>query len=218
MIGCRMRKERHMARVPLLVVALALSLLAVGPAAAQIATPDPEDLPRAAAPLGLAGVDLPTDEAAIASVFAALPATVGGERQETWITAPDRIQVPYGAADPAFGHPLVLGAISFAAGDFFPADFTAGDYVAMTLAGEEAEAASGGRDGDLAWVRAELSVGVGGEKSGTPAVSRTMHTLVWGAIDGGWVFTAIADTPERLDALVTAFVEACAAASATPAG
>jgi hypothetical protein len=45
-----------------------------------------------------------------------------------------------------------------------------------------------------------------------------MSTLAWGVVDGGWVFTAMADTPERLEALVVAFVTTGQAGNATPSG
>jgi hypothetical protein len=198
------------------VIALALTLLLGGwPAAARIATPDPASLPEATAPFGLAGVALPDSREAVEALLAGLPAAVDGEFQQPSIAAADRFQVPFGDPD-VLGYPMVIGAVAFAESDFFPHDFTAGDYVAMQLGSGERQLVDGGRDGDLAWLRAEIVAGAGGGKPGTPETQRTLHTLTWGAIDGGWMFTAVADTPARLEALVTAFV-AAAAGRATPA-
>lgn len=186
-------------------------------AGSQAATPGTVDLPEAEAPFGLATVALPADEAAVTACFEALPTTIDGAPQSAWILAADRIQVPYGEADPALGHLVVLAAISLAASDFFPPGFTPGDYVAMALATDEDGVATGGRDGDLVWVQAEVTVAAGGERPGTPEASRVMFTLTWGEVDGGWMFTAAADSPEHLEALVVAFVAAAGGEAATPA-
>ena len=203
-----------MRHLPLLA---ALILIAIVPleGATQVTTPDPEALPHATAPLGLTTVPLPDTMGEIETGFAALPPTIAGVAQGDWIEVSDRIQVPYGGEAPASGHPMVLAAISFEWSDFFPADFTAGDYVTMALATDEAESSAGGRDGELAWVRAEISVGVA-DKPGTPEVSGTLYTLSWGDIDGGLLYTASADSPERLEALVSAFVTTFGGSTATP--
>lgn len=185
--------------------------------AAQVATPDPTSLPEVPAPFGIEADHLPASREAIETRFAHLPETIAGERQQPWVVGSDRIQVFWGDADD-LGHPMQLGAIAFAEGDFFPPGFTAGDYVAMSLGTDEFAHMTGGRDGDVAWLLAEISIGVSGERPGTPAAQRTMSTLAWGVVDGGWVFTAMADTPERLEALVVAFVTTGQAGNATPTG
>lgn len=197
---------------------LALLLLLVGgmPVAAQDATPDPANLPHATAPFDLGGVVMPASPEAVEALFDLLPGSIDGQRQQPWITGGDRTQVPYGEAM-ALGHPMVLGAISFAEGDFFPPDFTAGDYVALSLATDELENVAGGREGDIAWIQGEVIVSMGVERTGTPAASQAMHTLAWGELDGGWIFTAIADSPDRLEALVAAFVQSAGGPVATPA-
>lgn len=204
-----------MRHLPLFVM---LILFAFGPpaGASQLSTPGPEGLPQEPAPFGLATLRLPNSEEKIETAFAALPQSVAGIPQSGQIETADRIQVPYGIEVPASGHRMVLSAIAFERSDFFPPDFTAGDYVAMVLATDDAESTVGARDGDLAWVRAEVSVGIG-DKPGTPEVIATLYTLAWGDIDGRWLFTAIADSPERLEALVSAFVAILGGAPATPA-
>jgi hypothetical protein len=198
-----------MTRLHLLIVALLVSLLAGGPAAAaQVATPDPTSLPEARAPFGLGGIALPGTPEEVEAVFGRLPPSVAGEQRQPWLTGVDRVQVPYGGEAAGIGHPMVLGAIDIARGDFFPPDFTAGDYVAMSLGSGEFGSVQGGRDGEIAWLQGEIVVASGGARPGTPAISTTMTTVAWGAIDRGWIFTAIADSPGRLEALVEAFVAA----------
>lgn len=202
-----------------LVLMLAVTLMfGSDSVAAQMATPDPASLPETPAPFGIEADQLPTRRDAIETRFAHLPATIAGERQQSWMRQGDRILVPYGSEQDGFGFPMQLGAIAFAEGDFFPPDFTAGDYVVMSLGTDQLANMAGGRDGDVAWVLAEISVGVGGERPGTPAAQRMMSTLAWGEVDGSWIFTAMADTPERLEALVVAFVTTGQTGNATPTG
>ena len=111
---------------------------------------------------------------------------------------------------------MVLAALSFPGGDFFPPDFTPGMFVAMASVTDDYDATSFGRDGDLVWIRAGTTAGVAGSKPGTPTVSQPMFTLAWGDIDSTWLFTAAAASPEGLDALVAAFVIAASGQSATP--
>ena len=199
-----------------LVFALVFVLGDATPITFQIATPDSAPLPDATAPPGLADVALPADAEAIADLFARLPETVAGEEQAAWVQATGRVLVPYGEEDPSFGHLLVLGAVSLEQSDFFPPGFSVRDYVANMLVTAEAGAIEGGRDGTLVWARAETTAGIGGERPGTPEVSRPLYTLVWGDPDGAWLFTAVADSPEDLDGLVNAFVHAANDHLATP--
>ena len=199
----------------LILVILAV-LMGTGSAFAQIATPGQADLPEASAPLGLGSVTLPDDEEGIEALFANLPNSVAGHHRNPLIRASDRILARYGPDDGMFGPTLVLGAISFERGDFFPAGFTPGDYVAMASQTDDTGATAFGRDGDLVWISTETTVGTGGDRPGTPAISEPLYTLAWGDIDGRWMFTAAASTPEGLDTLVTAFVATAQGQPATP--
>ena len=67
-----------------------------------------------------------------------------------------------------------------------------------------------GRDGDLVWIRWETTEAIDGEQTSTPEPSRTLYTLNRGRVGAPWLFGAAADTPQRLDALVAAFVDAAA--------
>lgn len=197
----------------LVMLAVVLFTLAAAPGAAQVSTPDVSALPQQEAPFGLSGSALPDDADAIEALFGRLPETVAGETARPLERQADRLLAAYGEADPMVGAPLMLGAISFADGDFFPTDFTAGVYVAMASSSSDTGAEGFGRDGDLAWLQATTTVSAEGDKPGTPVASRPLHTLAWGELDGGWLFTAAADTPEGLEALVEAFVAATEAES-----
>ena len=199
-----------------LVIAFVFVLGGASPSTFEIATPETAPLPDATAPHGLADVALPSDAEAISDLFARLPETVAGEEQADRVQATDRMLVPYGEEDPSFGHPLVLGAVSLEESGFFPPGFSVRDYVSGALATADTGAIEGGRDGTLVWVLAETTAGIGGERPGTPEVSRPLYTLVWGDLDGAWLFTAVADSPENLDALVTAFVRTVSNHLATP--
>lgn len=190
-------------------VLVLLAALAIGPlpVAAQVATPERDALGHASAPFGLASITLPTGETGIRATFAARPQAIDGLPRSTVVESADRIQITCGDEAPAVGYPMVIAAVSFERTDVFPPDVTPGAYVAMTLATEEHGAVEGGRDGRLAWVRAEITVGIA-TSPGTPDRVGLRHTLAWGEVDGAWPFTASADTPEQLDALVTGFVTA----------
>ena len=187
---------------------LLLTMLIVGaiPGTAQMATPDPANLPEENAPFGLAELTIPAGSIEVEAILDEMPATVAGLSQSERIERPDRTGVAYGDEIPAVGYPLEIVVISFERGDFFPGDFTAGDYVAMALATDDVGSTDGGRDGDIVWVRAEITVGIG-DRPGTPETIGTRYTVAWGDIDGGWLVVASADTPERLDTLMSAFVD-----------
>lgn len=183
---------------------------------AQIATPNVETLPDAAAPFALATVAMPACGLEIEALLTAMPSAVAGEQRRPLEQHVDRVQVQYGAINSPYGHPLMLAAVSFEDGDFFPPTFTAGMYVAMASATSDYESTGFGRDGNLVWIRAEPTLGVGGDKPGTPALSRTLYTLAWGNADSPWLFTALADSPEGLGALVMAFVASASTGASTP--
>ena len=198
------------------VIVLACTLVAPAVVHAQASTPELQ-LPTVMAPLGLGAVTLPDDAASIAELFARLPAAVANEpRTSPLEDETDRITASYGEVDPGFGPPLSLQVLDFTSGDFFPRDFTVADFVASAADTDDYDAVAFGQDGTLAWVQAETTAGVAGDKPGTPTVSRVIHTLAWGEATGSWLFTAAAFSPEGLDALVGAFVAAAENQLATP--
>ncbi len=193
-------------------LALALTLLLllasdVASRTAPEATPAVA-LPEAPAPGGLGRVQLPADRADITALFGRLPETIAGEpRAETDRRGPtDRLVVAYGADDPVLGPQLTLQALDLSSGAFFPADFTAGIFVASVASVPDYRIDAFGRDGDLVWVRASTTVSGEGDRPGTPISSRPLLTLSWGNTTSPWLFSATAPTPDDLDALVDAFV------------
>lgn len=200
---------------------LLLTILIVGaiPGTAQMATPDPANLPQEKAPFEIAELAIPAGSMEVEAILAEMPTTVAGLSRSERIERPDRTGIAYGDETPAVGYPLEIVVISFERGDFFPSDFTAGDYVAMALATDDVGSTDGGRDGDIAWVRAEISVGIG-DRPGTPEIIGMRYTMAWGEVDGGWMVIASADSPAGLDSLMSTFVEVAGNRDliATPAG
>ncbi len=191
---------------------VALVLLGVlvdpGPSYAQEASPGPSTLPTATAPLGLARVVLPSDALGISALFKRLPNVVASQTRAVAPERDDRLIVAYGLEDPGFGPPLSMQAMNFALGDFFPRSFTADDFVVAATGNADYGATTFGRDGTLVWVRAESTAGVSGDRPGTPTIRRAIFTLAWGETASPWLFSALSFTPEGLDALVTAFIDA----------
>ncbi|MBA2470668.1 MAG: hypothetical protein H0V37_14780 [Chloroflexia bacterium] len=190
-------------------LAIALSMAASMVNVAATGTPVPlGGLPDVLAPYGLGSVMLPADRDAIGAVFDALPEVIAGEGQSPRVSSVDRIVVSYGETDSRFGSPLMLTALSFADGDFFPSDFTAGDFVSMTSQTDDYEATAFGREGDLVWIQSETTVSIGADTLGTPDASRVLHTLAWGEAGSLWLFAATAGSPDGLAPLVAAFAAA----------
>ena len=182
------------------------------------ASPQADDLPPAPPPFGLADVALPNDPAAIRAFFERLPTSVAGQPRATPFirAAPDRLRASYGEDDPALGHPLWLQALDVSTGEFFPAGSTAGQVAAEWALDPEAGDVDGyGRDGSLVWFRT-VTTARAEEPGSEAAPERTLYGLQWGQADDPWLFGAGANTPQRLEALVAAFVVA-AAPAATPA-
>lgn len=187
-------------------------------AAATDATPAAINLPVVEAPFGLGAVALPTDRSAVEALFDRLPPEVNRQsRTATPDPSRDRVVASYGEPDWIFGPPLTLQALDLRAGDFFPSDFTAGQYVARARATTDQGVTSTGRDGDLVWVRAGTTWTVASDDPATPEIGRPAYTLAWGHVDSSWLFTAAADTPEGLEALVSAFVATAMGTLSTPA-
>jgi hypothetical protein len=205
-----------MRRLLVAVYLLSIAIVPV-PALAQEATPSLPALPEATAPLGLGTVTLPTSEAEIIELLASLPGDLGGAAKGGEPAQRDgRVVVTYGESDPSLGPTILLQAVDFTRSDFFPADYTAGAYVATASQNADYGGVAFGREGDLVWIRAESSVGVGDAGEGTPIVTVPLYTLAWGNADSNWLFSAASFSPETLEALVTTFVKAAGGTPATP--
>jgi hypothetical protein len=206
-----------MRRLVVVVFLLAVVLFPVS-AFAQEATPTLPALPEAIAPLGLGAVTLPTGETEIIALLASLPADLDGAPKSGEPAQRDgRVVVTYGESDPSLGPTILMQAVDFTRSDFFPPDFTAGAYVATASQGAESGGSAFGREGNLVWIYAESSVGVDDAGEGTPSVTLPLYTLAWGTPESNWLFSAASFSPETLEALVIAFVQAAGGAPATPA-
>lgn len=178
------------------------------------------EVPEAAAPHGLARIEWPSDAAGIEALFGRLPTRVANEARTGTPTEEraGRFVVAYGNDRSGLGPPLIIQAVDVSTGDFWPADWTADRVVHALAGGADWTVEAVGRDGDLVWIRWRTTAAIAGERSGTPEVGRTVYTLNWGRVGEPWLFGAAADTPERLDALVTAFVAAASVEATTTEG
>lgn len=193
-------------------------LLLMPAAAAGEATPPVPALPDEPAPYELGDAILPADREAVLALFATLPGELDGAAARPLEDAPDRVIAAWGEIDPGLGSPpLRLIAMSLAGSDFFPPGFTAGDYIALGCDSGGSEVIGCGQDGQLAWLQVQTTVGIAGEKPGTPDVVVPLHTLTWGTVDGRWLYSAAATTPEGVAAIVTAFLDVATMPAATPA-
>ena len=205
----------------LVAVALTLALvqlLDTAPAAgARQASPAAPDVPVATAPFGLGTVALPTTEAEIVALFTRLPTTIADEPRAA-LAGRDtgRLSVAYGRDEDGLGPPLVIQALDFTRGDFFPSDFTADQFVRTVARVPDYGTEAFGRDGSLYWVQATTTVGVAGDQPGTPTLSRPDFTLAWGEASSPWLFGVAATSPTGLAALVTAFVSLAGGLPASP--
>lgn len=197
-----------MRRASVTLALLALAALALPTGAYEYqATPAASALPDAEAPFELGSVILPDGPAGVAALFARLPDKVDGEpRSPTLGAEADRVVASYGVPDAMDSLLLSLQVLDFEKGDFFPRDFTVDQFVASVSENADYGTEAFGQDGALAWVRAESSAGVAGSRPGTPDSVRPIYTLAWGNVGSPLLFSAIAATPNGLEALVKAFV------------
>jgi hypothetical protein len=202
-----------------IVVAVLLLAGALGPAttSAQRATPEIEEIPVRTAPFGLSTVTLPQDKDAIVVLLKTVM-TAGNETRFANITVEqDRIVLTVANPEAGPGPSLMLQAVDLSAGDFFPADFTAADYVRLAARADDTGTVAYGRDGTIVWAQAESTAGVAGDNMATPAVMRPLYTLAWGYADSPWIFSVSAEDEIALESLVSAFVAAAGGIPGTPA-
>ena len=141
----------------------------------------------------------------------------GNETRFAGMTTEDaRITLTIGNPADQLGPSRMLQAVNLPAGDFFPADFTAADYVALAAEAKDTGTVAYGQDGRIAWIQAETTAGIAGDNPATPEITRPLFTLSWGYADSPWLFTASADSEAELTALVTAFVIAAGGTPAAP--
>lgn len=183
------------------------------------ATTPETGLPLANAPLGIGAVAWPSAKADVSALLSRLPPVVAGEQRgdrRGTDQQGDRYSAVYGDDAMGLGPPLAIQVVDVSTGDFWPADWTAERVVLALASGADWMVEAAGRDGDLVWIRWQTTVAMEGDRSKTPAASRSLYTLSWGQIGMPWLFSAAGDTPARLDALVAAFVTVAAAEAGIP--
>ena len=170
-----------------------------------LVAPDPLSLPKAVAPGGLGGVQLPEDDAGIASLFELLPTEVAGLVRSGQFEqgGPGERRATYGVTGGQDCSPLSLQARDLSTGDFFPPSWTADVFISFWSLGEDWEVEAVGRDGGLYWVQWNTTCSNDPSSEESP-----VYGISWGTGASLWVFLAQAGTPEELDALVAAFVAA----------
>jgi hypothetical protein len=199
-----------------IILAVVLLGTPISPAFAQQATPERPEIPQQTAPLGVATVTLPEEGPAIVSLFKEVMKTGEETRFAGMTVEEDRIRLTIGNPVAGVGPSQMLQAVNLPAGDFFPADFTAADYIALAAKSKDTGTVAYGQDGTVVWLVAGTTAGIAGDTPATPETVRPLYTMTWGDADSPWLFTASADSQDGLTALVTAFVSAASNAPATP--
>ena len=167
---------------------------------------DPMSMPGAPAPLGLARISLPNDDASIAALFDRLPPTLLDRERadENPSSTPTRINLSYGKTTPVGCGIVGFQANDVSTGDFYPAGWTAERVIAIFASGVDRGVQAFGRDGELFWVNWQTSCSV----SPSSSLADFMEMTTWGKVGSSWVFSASAQNTEGRGQLVAAFVEA----------
>jgi hypothetical protein len=207
---------RHILTTITLAVVLLGALVSPAATAARQATPAASPIPERTAPLGLGTIALPEDGPAIVALFKIVMREGNETRFAGMTTEKDRITLSIGNPADQLGPSRMLQAVNLPAGDFFPADFTAANYVALAARAKDTGTVAYGQDGVIVWIQAETTAGMAGDDPATPETTRPLYTLAWGNADSPWLFTASANSEAGLTALVTAFVTAAGSTAATP--
>ena len=143
-------------------IAFAVVLLGtlISPAFAQQATPERPEIPQQTAPLGVATVTLPEDGPAIVALFKEVMKTGEESRFAGMTVEEDRIRLTIGNPVAGVGPSQMLQAVNLPAGDFFPADFTAADYIALAAKTKDTGTVAYGQDGAVVWLVAGTTAGI----------------------------------------------------------
>lgn len=178
--------------------------------------PDLSVVPDRPAPGALGGVELPAQPEEIRAVLASMPESLVGEQRVEIPQLPEtasRYDFGYGQVvleGISMGPRLHLTVIDVQSGDFFPTNWTGPDVIAFRFGFSEDPQEEDdaffyevGRDGEVLWMFEESFMGAAGTSETQPTFS-----LIWAEADSKWLFGAVADTPEHLDLLVAAFIEA----------
>jgi len=165
--------------------------------------PDFETLPEILAPMGIGTVRWPSGPQDASALLEKLPDEISGHRltERQGAFGGFRSDFNYGE-DPITQEPvLVARVVDFTQEGFFPADTTAGNFLAFFSQGFDWEVLAAGREGSLGWVQIKTF-------SESLGVTRDVYGLLWGNAPSSLVFNAQADNPAELVAVVQAMVAA----------
>lgn len=173
-----------------------------------------DDLPPAAAPVGLGTIELPDDSAAVEELIARMPKTIAGLPRATELEhhTTDAHPAAYGPergpqGETTFTLYLVALDSTSPLNDWSPGT-TGRDVITFFASGIDWTVEGVGRDGQLGWVRWHREDLLPGTSA-----TRWTYSMAWADADSHWYFTASATAPEQLDALVDAFVETSSVAA-----
>ena len=159
-------------------------------------------------PWSIETIELPDDPETITAVFAAMPSEVDGVPLE--IVESD-VSFPAVSYQNGEGRSLRLSALSiaelreFAGEDMTTQEFLAGIADSGEIEDVESNLESSLDEPGLVWMAGSSPLTIDG-------TTTTQYVATWTRVDGAWMFTVVADTPEGLTALVHAFIEATRAA------
>jgi len=168
---------------------------------------DPEPL-SVEPPWSLETIEMPDDPETITAVFAAMPGEVDGVPLE--IVESD-VLFPAVSYQNGEGRSLRLSALSitslreFAGEDMTTREFLAGLADSGEIEDVESNLESSSGEPGLVWIAGSSPLTI-------DDTTTTEYVAAWTRVDGAWMFTVAADTPEGLTALVHAFIEATRAA------
>lgn len=165
-----------------------------------------KSLPQGTGPAGLRTGTLPDEADGVIAVLDRLPAEVAGMVRTLQFdqTSPYRYTAVSGETGPHVCSPLRLQARDISGGfALCPRDCTAEHFIAMLALGAGGEAVSAGRTGSFRWVQWSMAC-----RTSTSHRISSIFSLSWGHTGSQWVFSAQADTAEKLEVLVTAFMAA----------
>ena len=175
----------------------------VAPSSPQMEFPDFETLPQIAAPMEIGTVVWPSSVQDGSALLETLPDEISGHRltERQRGRSADRDEITFGE-DPETQQPVLAARVHYLTqGDFFPADTTAGDFVALFAQGFDWEVLAAGREGSLGWVQLKTT----GTSRG---VTRDVYGLLWGNAPSSLAFGAQAADSAELVAVVQAMVSA----------
>ncbi len=176
------------------------------PGSPQMEFPDFETLPEIAAPMELGTVVWPNNVEDALSLLERLPDEISGHgltgRQGG--LGDDRPEISYFfGEDPETQEPALEARVHYLShGDFFPADTTAGDFVALFAQGFDWEVLAAGREGSLGWVQIKTTFGT------SQGVEGDIYGMLWGNDSSSLAFGVQAIGPEELADVVRAMVSA----------